>query len=273
VGGNVLTGEVAVVTGSTGGIGESVAHELARYGAKVVVTGRRTEEGERVAKAIQQSGHEATFIRADLTVEDDVAALFDGAKRAYGNVTVLVNNAAPTDLVGPANMDGRLTDVPTEKFQHIIKVGLYSAYWCCYYGIPQMQEAGHGSIVNVSSVAGVKATPRVFAYATAKGGLQALTRCVAADYARDNIRANTVIVGFVVSNPLAEKFAADPAMSSAMRATQLTRFGKPIDIANVVRFLASSESEFMSGTDVYADGGGTVKHVIPATKKEARGEA
>ena len=82
-----------------------------------------------------------------------------------------------------------------------------------------------------------------------------------------------MIVGFVVSNPLAEKFAADPAMSSAMRATQLTRFGQPIDIANVVRFLASSESEFMSGTDVYADGGGTVKHVIPATKKEARGEA
>jgi dehydrogenase/reductase SDR family protein 4 len=268
----MLKGEVAVVTGSTGGIGASVAQELARHGARVVVTGRRTDAGERVATGIRADGHEATFVRADLTVETDVEALFESANRQYGNVTVLVNNAAPTDLVGPSNMDGRLTDVPTNKFEQILRVGLYSAYWSCYYAIPQMQAAGHGSIVNVSSIAGVKATPRVFAYATAKGGLQALTRCVAADYARDNIRANTVIVGFVVSNPLAEKFAADPAMSAAMRATQLMRFGQPIDIANVVRFLASSDSEFMSGSDVFADGGSAVKHGIPATKKEARGE-
>jgi NAD(P)-dependent dehydrogenase (short-subunit alcohol dehydrogenase family) len=269
----LLSGDVAVVTGSTGGIGEGVAHELAAHGAKVVVTGRRAEQGERVAADIRAAGHEATFIRADLTVEADVVALFNCAQSAFGNVTVLVNNAAPTDLVGAERMDGRLTDVATPEFEHIIKVGLYSAYWCCYHAIPMMQAVGRGSIVNVSSVAGVKATPCVFAYATAKGGLQALTRCVAADYARDNIRANTVIVGFVVSNPLAEKFAADKAMSAAMAATMLTRFGQPSDIAHVVRFLASSESAFMSGSDIYADGGGTVKHVIPATKKEARGEA
>ena len=268
----LLSGDVAVVTGSTGGIGEGVAHELAEHGASVVVTGRRADQGERVAANIRAAGHTAGFIRADLTVEADVEALFKGARSMYGNVTVLVNNAAPTDLVGAGRMDGRLTDVSTSNFEHIIKVGLYSAYWCCYYAIPMMQAAGRGSIVNVSSVAGVKATPRVFAYATAKGGLQALTRSVAADYARDNIRANTVIVGFVVSNPLAEKFAADPSMNAAMAATMLTRFGQPSDIAHVVRFLASSESAFMSGTDIYADGGGTVKHVIPATKKEARRE-
>lgn len=267
----ILKDEIAVVTGSTGGIGAATAHELARHGARVIVTGRRVEDGERVAASIRDEGHEAHYVRADLTVESEVEQLFDAARDRYGDVTILVNNAAPTDLVGPSNMDGRLTDVPTDKFQQILSVGLYSAYWCCYYAIPMMQRAGHGSIVNVSSIAGVKATPRVFAYATAKGGLQALTRSVAADYARDNIRANTVIVGFVISNPLAEKFAEDEAMSKAMMATQLTRFAYPDDIATVIRFLASSDSAFMSGSDVYADGGSGIKHVIPATKAEARG--
>jgi meso-butanediol dehydrogenase / (S,S)-butanediol dehydrogenase / diacetyl reductase len=267
----MLEGEVAVVTGSTGGIGEAVAHRLAADDARVVVTGRRTDDGERVAADIVAAGGVATFVRADLTMEDDVAALFNAATQAFGPVTVLVNNAAPTDLVGPSNKDGRLTDVPPDRFDEILAVGLRAAYLCCYYAIPQMQQAGHGSIVNVSSVAGVKATPRVFAYATAKGGLQALTRSVAADYASDRIRCNTVIVGFVISNPLARKFAEDEAMSRAMRSTMLTDFGEPDDIAGVVRFLASADSGFMSGTDVYADGGATVKHVIPATKREARG--
>ncbi|HEY3669577.1 MAG TPA: SDR family oxidoreductase [Acidimicrobiia bacterium] len=268
----MLQDEIAVVTGSTGGIGEAVAHELAAEGARVVVTGRRAEEGERVAADIVAGGGTARFLRADLTVADEVEALFAETAATFGPVTVLVNNAAPTDLVGPSNKDGRLTDVAPDRFDEILAVGLRAAYLCCYHGIPQMQEAGRGSIVNVSSVAGVKATPRVFAYATAKGGLQALTRSVAADYARDGIRCNTVIVGFVISNPLARKFAEDEKMSRAMRATMLTDFGEPEDIAHVVRFLASAESRFLSGTDVYADGGATVKHVIPGTKQEARAE-
>ena len=266
----MLEGEVAVVTGSTGGIGEAVAHELARNGALVVVTGRRSDEGERVATAIRDVGGKARFVRADLTDADDVEGLFSKTRSEFGPVTLLVNNAAPTDLVGPSNKDGRLTDVPPERFDEILAVGLRAAYLCCYHALPQMQAAGRGSIVNVSSVAGVKATPRVFAYATAKGGLQALTRSVAADYARDGIRCNTVIVGFVISNPLARKFAEDATMSRAMRSTMLTDFGEPDDVASVVRFLASAESRFMSGTDVYADGGATVKHVIPGTKQEAR---
>ena len=263
---------VAVITGSTGGIGEAIAHRLAASGASVVVTGRRAEDGERVAADIRSGGGRAIYQRADLTSEQDVENLFGLTREAYGPTTVLVNNAAPTDLVGPSNKDGRLTDVSPARFDEILAVGLRAAYLCCYHAIPQMQEAGGGSIVNVSSVAGVKATPRVFAYATAKGGLQALTRSVAADYARDAIRCNTVIVGFVVSNPLARKFAEDASMSRAMRATMLTDFGEPDDVARVVQFLASSDSSFMSGSDVYADGGATVKHVIPATKKEARSE-
>ncbi len=265
-----LDGAVALVTGSTSGIGASAALDLARAGAKVIVTGRRPERGDAVVAGIRVEGLDATFVAADLTVESDVHALFDAAHAAYGDVTVLVNNAAPTDLVGPSNVDGRLTDVSTQNFEHILRTGLFSAYWCCAQAIPMMQRAGGGSIVNISSIGGVKATPRIFGYATAKGGLQALTRSVACDYAVDNIRAITVIVGFVMSNPLAEKWADDAAVSEALRGTQLTRFGVPQDIANVITFLASPAAEFLSGTDIYADGGGSVRHVVPGTKEEAR---
>src|SRR4051794_5136084 len=107
----MLKGEVALVTGSTGGIGAAVAHRLAADGAQVIVTGRRADEGERVAADVVAAGGVARFVRADLTDPANVDALFSAATAAYGPVTVLVNNAAPTDLVGPSNKDGRLTDV------------------------------------------------------------------------------------------------------------------------------------------------------------------
>jgi 3-oxoacyl-[acyl-carrier protein] reductase len=265
-----LDGETVIVTGGTGGIGEGIAHRAASEGARVMLTGRREIEGHRVVEAIRSAGGTAAFHRADISVEADVEAVVEATASTYGPPTVLINNAAPTDLVGPGNHDGRLTDVTTEHFEEILRVGLFGAYWMSRFCIPHMQQAGHGSIVNISSAAGVKATPRVFAYAVAKGGLQAMTRCVAVDYAADNIRANNIIVGFVVSNPLAEKFAADEAMSGAMRLTHITRFGTPDDIASAAAFLASSESEFMSGSDLYADGGCCVKQALPGTRAEAR---
>jgi meso-butanediol dehydrogenase / (S,S)-butanediol dehydrogenase / diacetyl reductase len=265
-----LTDEIVVVTGGTGGIGEAIAHRAAEAGGRVVLTGRREVEGARVVGAITAAGGQAHFVKADISVEDQVRDVIATTADVFGPPTVLINNAAPTDLVGPGNRDGRLTDVPTQQFEEILRVGLYGAYWMCQESIPHMQSAGRGAIVNISSAAGVKASPRVFAYAVAKGGLQALTRSVAVDYAADNIRANNVIVGFVVSNPLAERFAADEAMSAAMRQTHITRFGVPADIAAAAVFLASDDAAFISGSDLYADGGCCVKQALPATKREAR---
>ena len=266
-----LDGEVAIVTGSTNGIGTATALRLAAEGAKVVVTGRRADAGEAVALQIRAEGGDAVFIGADVSVEADVARLVAATAERYGGVTVLVNNAAPTDLVGPGNVDGRLTDVDTPAFERVLAVGLYGAYWACYHSIPHMQAAGHGSIVNVSSIAGVKATPGVFAYAVAKGGLQALTRSLAVDYGDDRIRANTVVVGFVPVNPLARRWAESPAMNAALHALQITPdFGEAEDVANVIAFLASPESSFMSGSEVYADGGCGIKHPVPGTKAAAQ---
>jgi NAD(P)-dependent dehydrogenase (short-subunit alcohol dehydrogenase family) len=265
-----LSGETMIVTGATGGIGEAIARNAAASGARVMLTARRQAEGEQIAASIVADGGQAAFFAADISVEEQVRAVVAATVETLGPPTIVVNNAAPTDLVGPANKDGRLTDVGSEQFEEILHVGLYGAYWMCHAAIPHMQEAGHGSIVNISSAAGVKASPRVFAYSVAKGGLQALTRCVAVDYADDNIRANNIIVGFVISNPLAERFAADEAMSAAMRATHITRFGVPDDIAAATLFLASSDAAFMSGSDLYADGGCCVKQALPATKRQAR---
>ena len=265
-----LDGEVAIVTGSTSGIGAATAARLALEGAGVVVTGRRRDAGEAVVAEIVAAGGSAAFVHADISDESNVRRLVESAVERFGPVTVLVNNAAPTDLVGPGNVDGRLTDVSTDDFESVLRVGLYGAHWACSQVIPHMQAAGHGSIVNVSSVAGIKAVPGVYAYSVAKGGLQALTRSVAADYGPDAIRANTVIVGFVPVNPLARKWAANPAMNAAMAAMQMTRFGEAEDVANVIAFLASDEAAFMSGNDVYADGGCAIKHAIPATKREAQ---
>jgi meso-butanediol dehydrogenase / (S,S)-butanediol dehydrogenase / diacetyl reductase len=265
-----LSAETVIVTGATGGIGEAIARRAAEAGARVMLTARRQAEGEQIAASIVASGGHAAFFAADISVEDQVRAVVDATVNTFGPPTVLVNNAAPTDLVGPGNKDGRLADLSTERFEEILHVGLYGAFWMCHAAIPHMQKAGRGSIVNISSAAGVKASPRVFAYAVAKGGLQALTRCVAVDYADDNIRANNIIVGFVVSNPLAERFAADEAMSAAMRSTHITRFGVPDDIASATLFLASSDAAFMSGSDLYADGGCCVKQALPATKRQAR---
>jgi NAD(P)-dependent dehydrogenase (short-subunit alcohol dehydrogenase family) len=267
---STLSGEVAVVTGSTSGIGAAAAHSLALRGARVVVTGRREEAGAVVVSEILDAGGIAIYVKADVSREQDVGELVARAADEFGPITILVNNAAPTDGVGPGNVDGRLTDVSTESFESVLRVGVYAAYWTCQRVIPLMMAAGHGSIVNVSSVAGVKAVPRVFAYSVAKGGLQALTRSVAADYGPEGIRANTIVVGFVPTNALARKWAADPSMNAALRALQLTRFGQPEDVAAAISFLASDDAAFISGSEIYLDGGGSIKHAVPGTKKEAR---
>jgi cyclopentanol dehydrogenase len=259
-----LDGKVALISGGARGQGAAEAETFAREGARVVFGDIRDAEGQKVEAAIRAGGGEATYVHLDVTSEPDWQRAVGSATERYGRLDILINNAA---IVIPR--------VPIEErtvaeWDQVMAVNARGVFLGTKHAIPAMRRSGGGSIVNISSVAGVKATPRVFAYATAKGGLQALTRSVAADFASDRIRCNTVIVGFVISNPLARKFAEDAAMSRAMRATMLTEFGEPEDIAHVVRFLASSESAFMTGTDLYADGGATVKHVLPGTKQEAR---
>ncbi len=193
-----LAGEIALVTGSTSGIGRAIAVEFAAQGARVLVTGRDTERGEAAAAAARRAagdlGGDAAFVAADLTEEAACASLVDAAAERFGGLTVLVNNAA-----GNIGADGPVADLDRAAWDAILRVNHTAPRWLCQAAIPRMIAAGHGAIVNISSRQGERASRGLAAYIVSKGGLNALTRSLAVDYAGNKIRANTISPGYVLN--------------------------------------------------------------------------
>jgi len=234
-----------------------MARRFAQHGAKVVIAGRRADKGEAVVADIRDKGGEAAFHRMDIAQEDQVASSIAFAVKTYGRLNVLVNNAGPVDLI-QAGADKRIHEITTEAFDQIMKVTLYGPYWCCKYALPHMIAAGSGSIVNISSIAAVTGMPTLPAYTAAKGGLSALTRQLAFDYGQYNIRANAIITGLIVHEG-SQRQVDTPEKYNAYRARHLTRLGVPDDIANAAIYLASDESEFVTGSHINVEGGVLVK--------------
>ncbi len=240
-----LEGKVAFISGSTRGIGRTTAELFAAEGAKVVVTGRSVDKGENTAARIRDAGGDATFVTLDVSDEGSVRAAIDATVERYGKLTTLVNNAAATDLVNVGMKP--LTEHSTEEWDAIIRTTLTgNVFWACKYGIPHLVAAGGGSIINVSSGGAVFGSPGISAYSAAKGGMNAVTRTIAVEYAADNIRCNVIVVGRVVSHPKDR----GPNVPGA-----LTRVGQPSDIAYAAMWLAADESEFITGSTITADGG------------------
>jgi len=246
-----LTGERVLVTGSTAGIGKQVAITCAREGAAVAVHGRDRTRGEAVVGAIRAAGGNAEFFAADLRDEGACTALVDAAAARLGGLTVLVNNAVAG--TGGRSPVGRLD---TAQWEDVLRVNLTAVAWLCRAAIPHLQAAGHGSIVNVSSRAAERASAGLAAYIASKGGLNALTRAIAVDYAASNIRCNALSVGYVLN----ERRDADitPERRAELEAMHLTRLGRPEDVAYAVVYLASRESEFVTGVLLPVDGGATI---------------
>jgi NAD(P)-dependent dehydrogenase (short-subunit alcohol dehydrogenase family) len=244
---------VVIVTGSTAGLGRVVASICADEGAAVLVTGRDEARGRAVVDAIAAAAGRArvAFLAADLSVPDQRAALVEGAEAAFGPVTVLVNNAVASEAPG----DGPVGAVGAAAWARILEVDLTAAADLCGRVVPSMRRAGHGSIVNVTSRAGAVGTPGLAAYSAAKGGLAALTRSITVDYAREGIRANTVQPGYILHE------RRDAAMTDERRhrleGMSLTRLATAEDVAWAVVFLASRESEVISGVTLPVDGGST----------------
>jgi NAD(P)-dependent dehydrogenase (short-subunit alcohol dehydrogenase family) len=243
-----LDGKVALVSGSTRGIGRSIAQMFAREGAKVAITGRTAARGEKVENVIKEAGGEAAFFQLDVTQEHSVRETMDGVAERFGSLDILVNNAAPTIEVG-TNIK-RLVDNTTEEWDLILLSALTgNVFWSCKYGIPHMVDAGGGSIINISSGQSVLGIAGFAAYAAAKGAMNALTRCIAVEEAPRNIRCNTIVVGRVLS----------PGDSGAgITPGTLTRLGTADDIAYAATYLASDESAFVTGSILTADGGFTI---------------
>lgn len=256
-----LRGKVAMVTGSTRGIGRDIAERFASEGAKVIVTGRSATDGAQVVDAIRTLGNEALFTEMDVSDPDQVQRAVTCAVEAFGPITVLVNNAAPTTFL-MGGSDQPLHQIPADTLKKMIDIGLFGAMWCCRGVLPSMMEAGTGSIINVSSLAGQVGLSSCPAYSSAKGGLMALTRQLAVDYAAAGIRSNSLTVGLVI-HELNEALVATPEMRRAFEDIQLTRLGVPADVSHAAVYFASDESAYVTGANLNVDGGSMARGPMP----------
>jgi NAD(P)-dependent dehydrogenase (short-subunit alcohol dehydrogenase family) len=246
-----LEGQVAFISGSTRGIGRTMAEMFAVEGARVAVTGRSVDKGEKVAQQIRDAGGEAMFVRLDVSDEHSVRSAIEATVERYGSLTTLVNNAAATDLVNQTMKP--MLDYTTDEWEQIIRTTLTgNVFWACKYAIPHLIDAGGGSIVNISSGAAVFGAPGISAYSAAKGGMNAVTRAIAVEYAPYKIRCNVIVVGRVVSHSKDR----GPDVPGT-----LTRVGMPSDIAYAAIWLAADESQFITGSTVSADGGLSINGV------------
>jgi NAD(P)-dependent dehydrogenase (short-subunit alcohol dehydrogenase family) len=249
---NRLQGKVAVVTGGSAGIGEAVAKLFAEEGASVVLTGRRKDELDRVVKGIGVNGGRALAVAGSITDEAHVRDVVAQTVRTFGKLHILVNNA------GIGDFGKRLHETDESTWNHVIDINLTGVFRMTRAVIPEMMRGGGGSIINISSVASLVGIPALPAYAASKGGLDALTRAMAVDYAKDNIRCNVVSPG-LVDTPMAASLMSNPAnLEPIMAHYAIRRPGKPEEIAKFVLYLASDESTWVTGATFPIDGGMTI---------------
>ena len=257
---NSLEGKVAIVTGAGSGIGQSIAQMMAARGAKVVVATSREESAAGTTKLIRDAGGEGAATGGDLadlaTPEKVVAA----AVEAFGKVDVLVNNAAVTDAATLAK-DANIADMDGPTWERVLRVNTIAPALLCKFAIPHMIAAGGGSIINVASGRGVQGDLGLPAYGASKAALINLALNVATQYGKQGIRANSIVVGMVLTPPLAASLA--PEMVELFTSHHLTPYvANPEDVAEPVAFLASDAARFITGATLGVDGGMT-SHAPP----------
>jgi NAD(P)-dependent dehydrogenase (short-subunit alcohol dehydrogenase family) len=254
-----LAGKVALITGAASGIGREAARLFAREGARVVLADLEDGAGEAVAAEIERAGGEALFARCDVSRGADLRAAVAAAEKRFGALHVLFNNAG----IFPAR-DGSPVDTPEEVFDQVMAVNLKGVFLGCKYGLPALLRAGGGSIINTASfVAVMGAATSQVAYTASKGGVLAMTREIAVEYARQGIRANALCPG-PVNTPLLADLLREPA-ARARRFVHIPmgRLAEAPEIARAALFLASDESSYVNGATFLVDGGITSAYVTP----------
>ncbi len=244
-----LKGKVAIVTGSTSGIGLGTAKLFADAGASVIVCGRRKENGEAVVGEIKANGGEAAYIYLDLTKPETIEQLFEETVKIYGKIDILINNASNVALP-----DGRIDEVSMEMWDDIFNTDLRGTFYTIKTVLPYMQKNNGGSIVNIGSMASCGGDLGGTAYACAKAGVDMLTKDVALQYGKQNIRCNCIRPGLIVT-PQNDAYVAQSLKDIFLNNICVNRYGCPNDIGYMALYLASDESAFVTGQVVTVDGG------------------
>lgn len=243
-----FAGQSVIVTGGASGIGRATALLFAAEGARVVVADVQRTQGETTVAEILRASGNACFIYCDVSQEHEVEQMVTKTLEVFGGIDILFLNAG----IGLAK---DIANTTPDEWDRVLGVNVRGVYLCSRYALPYLRQRGGGSIVIDASANGVLAEAELGAYCASKGALLALTRSMALDYARDNIRVNCVCPGYIDTPINAGYFATPGAREKAARLHPIGRIGQPQDVANAVLFLASSEASFITGAALAVDGG------------------
>jgi NAD(P)-dependent dehydrogenase (short-subunit alcohol dehydrogenase family) len=247
-----LEGKVAGITGTSRGIGRAIAELYAEAGARVVVSSRKLDACREVVAAIEARGGAAVAAACNISRKEECAALVARAREAFGRIDVLVCNAAVNPYYGP------LAEIPDEAFDKIMASNIRSNLWLCRETLPEMAERRDGAVIVISSIAGLRGSPSIGAYAVSKAADMQLVRNLAVEWGRFNIRVNAIAPGLIKTD-FARALWENPELREiTLKQTPLQRLGEPEDIAGAALFLAAPAGRFVTGTTIVVDGGVTI---------------
>jgi dehydrogenase/reductase SDR family member 4 len=247
-----LSGKVAVVTGSTRGIGKSIAEELARAGARVAVSSRKADACEEVRAEFEKQGYEVLARPCNVSRKEELQALVDATRGRWGRIDIAVSNAASNPYYGP------LAQIPDDAFDKIFANNVKSVLWLAGMTLPGMAELGGGSYITVGSIGGIRASTVIGAYGMSKAADHHLVRNLAAEWGPKNVRVNAIAPGLIRTDFARALWEDDKRRKEREAATPLRRLGEPKDIGAIAVFLSSAAAAFVTGQVIVADGGVTI---------------
>jgi NAD(P)-dependent dehydrogenase (short-subunit alcohol dehydrogenase family) len=249
-----LTGKVAIITGSSRGIGKAIAERMAQHGAKVVISSRKAGPCEEVAAAINAAEGEGTAIAvpANISSKEDLQRVVDETRKAFGKVDIVVCNAASNPYYGP------MAGIADDQFRKILDNNIVSNHWLINMVIPEMIERNDGAVIIVSSIGGLRGSPVIGAYNISKAADFQLARNLAHEYGRHGIRVNCIAPGLIKTDFAKALWDNPETLKRSTETVPLRRIGEPDEIAGAAVFLASAAGTFVTGQAVVVDGGATI---------------